>query len=490
MKIGVICLGRHGDVANSLPIAWWLYQQGDKPTFVTAPEWASTLEGVSYADSLVWDGPYSNPTGALKWCESLRRFDRLMVPQCYGQSFVKKCDSFCEEAWRLVGMQEAFGKLPLVFDRRNPEREAVIIPKFTKPIVLVCTSGISSPFDHADLLWETLKPLRENYDLVDLSLVKAHRFYDLLGLYEKAAWLVAIDSGPLHLAQAVPSLPVVAIVTDHPTPWYGSPARPNHRLRIRYGDFVGRVNEIPDAIVSEPNLTMKMIHVWSDYPRLNPDAARRHAVAKKTWETEFNGGLWVEMPVPETVFPRNARYNFGEKKAAPFFGDLLDRAARRAKDNDVLVFTNDDTCLVPGAGRVLESEVPKCGAVFCSRVDHTRFDQPLSVQDALTGQHHVGADIFAFTVEWWKRWRGDMPDMLIAFEAFDLVLRKLITMHGGKELLNCCYHEQHLGDWTRNRMTRGAVYNRSTAGKWLAAHGVKWGHAFAANIKPRVWPKP
>lgn len=486
----VITLGRYGDCLNSLGIAWYHYNNGNKVTFVIGREWASLLEGVSYCDPLVYDGPYKNCMAAKHHVESLNKFDTILVPQCYGQAFKTQCNSFCEEAWRLAGVRNLWGKLPLIIDRRDREREAKLIPDFKKPMVLVATQGLSSAFHKSDELWDVLKPLRDQYELVDLSQVHGDRFFDLLGLYEKAEWLVAIDSGPLHLAEAVPTLKVVALIADKPTIWYGSPPRKNHLLRIRYGDFDKGKNDIVNTIKTGVIREGKCIHVWSDYPRQNKDAIRRHEVAKQTWKTEFGNNGWVEMAVPEAGFMRNARLNYGEMKAAPFFGDLIDRAAEKAQPGDIIAFTNDDTCVVQGAANLIRSEVLKCGAVFCSRIEHTYLSAPLPREAAIKGGTHVGADIFAFTVDWWKRWRRDMPDMLIAFEAFDLVLRKLITMHGGKELMNCCYHENHIGDWTKNRLGRGSTHNRQTAGQWLKAHGVPWGEEFGKNIKPRAWPIP
>jgi hypothetical protein len=305
--------------------------------------------------------------------------------------------------------------------------------------------------------------------------MKAERFYDLIGLMEKAVCLVTVDSGPLHLAQAVPTLPVIALITDQISRWHGSPARPNHVLRIRYSEFEARKGEIVPMIRNLPKLpNRKLIHVWSDYERNDYGAAQRHLIASMTWETEFTKDQWIDRPVLDSEFTRNSGSELGEKKTVPFVNDLLQKGADEAGPNDVIVFTNDDTCVRPGLTRILLDEVPKCGAIFGSRREHAKLMRPLTLEQMMKGYKHVGADVFAFTRAWWDENKADFPDMLIGFEQFDLVLKKLILVTGGRELDDLCYHSVHLPDWVKRRETAGGKFNRTQAFNWYKQHGLPW----------------
>lgn len=466
MKTAWICLGRTGDIINMLPLVLHDYQQGNQPTVITAATWSNLLDGIGYADSLVWNGDYSKPTLAKAWAESLGKFQEIQVPQCYGQRFIQKCSNFCEEAWRLADRHYLWGQLPLVFDRRDKQREQSLIPDFKKPMILVHTQGISSAFHQGSELFEALKPLRETHEIVDLSLVKANRFYDLLGLYEKAQYLVCIDSGPLHLAHATPNLKVIALITDKPSLWHGSPARLNHVLRIRYNEFDKRKGEIPEAIRNGKQSERRFIHVWSDYPRNDLGAQKRHRMAKLTWEKEMAG--WIELALLDTDLDRNSRTDFDDFKAAPYVTDMVNKAMEKADLWDIVVLTNDDTCVAPDLAMTLKLALPECGACWGARREHRLINRIMTTTELMQGRKHVGADIFAFTKGWWLKYGHEMPDMLMGFENWDYVMRTIINEHGGRELEGLCYHEIHQGDWTKRRNSPAAKHNQQMGGEFFA----------------------
>lgn len=467
MRTAFVVLGRHGDVINALPLVLHDYQQGNHPTVVVGQEWAGLLDGIGYADKLIWTGDYSRPLAAKMWVEGMRRFSKVYVPQCYGQRFDRKCTNFCEEAWRLTGMEHLWNRIPLVFDRRNKEREQSLIPPFKKPLILVNTEGISSAFNKGNELFEVLRTLRNEYEIVDLSLVKAHRFFDLLGLYEKAEYLVCIDSGPLHLAQATPDLKVIAMISDRPDAWHGSPERRNHVLRIKYSDFDSRKCEISEAIRLKKKPDRKLIHVWSKYNIVKMDARRRHQVAKMTWQKEMDG--WIDLALEDRQFSRTSLTDFGDYKSAPYVTDMIDRASAIANPWDIIVLTNDDTCVCSGISSVLRRTLAEHGACWSARREHRRIDRPMTTGELMRGRKHVGADLFAFTKQWWTDYGHLMPDMFMAFENWDYVLRTIVMQNGGIEIEGLCYHEIHLGDWLKNRKCAAAKHNQQMGGEFFAS---------------------
>jgi hypothetical protein len=160
--------------------------------------------------------------------------------------------------------------------------------------------------------------------------------------------------------------------------------------------------------------------------------------------------------------------------------DILQAAVDRAYLGDIVVFSNDDTCFAPGLTQTILDLVPKHGALWGARREHKRVDKPLTKEEMVRGYQHCGSDIFAFTKKWWELNNHDFPDFVLTFEAWDLVLKKLILLTGGIEVRDTCYHEIHESFWhvSQNRECAGNLYNRELTRQWLAKHQIRWDEAF------------
>lgn len=491
MRVCIVNLGAFGDIcAVGLPIAFHEFQQGNHVTFIIAKEFASLLDGVTYVEREIWDGHYSEPLKAAEWAEKSGRFDSVLVSQCYGSPVERQTDSFCKESWRLVGKLHLWGKIPLVFDNRDRVRENALSNSTaieqvgfvrivrTKPLLLVCHSGNSSPFPNRIELLDLLDKLQERFSVLDISDLRCDHFYDLLGLYDIAACLVATDSGPLHLTNAVPTLPVIALVTDSPDAWHGSPAQPNHVLRIRYSQF--NTKSAQEAILrtlmdiaEKKKPERRLIHVWNDYNYRQHDAQHRHEIAKASWEQEYKKGRWIPFPVFDAQLSRNAN-SVGEAKPLPFVNDLINLACDQAQPDDLIVLTNDDTIFVDGlTERLLNANPP----FWSSRWEHAKVKGPLNADSIRRNSwKHVGADIFVFTKRWWMEHGSEFPDMLVAREAWDLVLRTLIDRRGGHEEDALCAHIIHDPEWhsPEQRECVGNLFNRNAAREFFKSQGMPW----------------
>jgi len=219
----VCCLGRYGDIINALPIAYEIYRtQGIKPKFVVSREFWTILEGVTYVQPIVWDLPYSDLPRAITRLEGKHE----IICQSYKHTDDRHLtDSYQTEAWRLAGWLDKFGKLPLVFDNRNKQREDKLFKQIfgneTKPIILFCGKSVSSPIDYALILDGIVKTFSDSHHILNMSETKAERIYDLIGLMDRAHVLVTVDTSPLHLARAS-NVKMVALVNDG---WFGSKAK-------------------------------------------------------------------------------------------------------------------------------------------------------------------------------------------------------------------------------------------------------------------------
>jgi hypothetical protein len=435
-----IVLGRAGDILNFLPVLKREADEGRRAALMTTAPFTQLLEGVSYADCIEYAGKPGDISGAVEAAKKLS--SEVKVVQVAGppdeikkHSFEKaECDSWAKEIWRLSGHMAWWkDNLPLVFDKRDTAREDAICPDYLferKPTILVSTGGVSSPFHHKKILMTALRlRFKTGWKILDLGTVKAHRLYDLLGIMEKARFLVTTDSAPLHLARAVPTLPVIALQADSPGLWNGSPWRPEHIWNCRYRDFPRRWPSMIEAmdnlyhgpLAFNPCRTregVSFLHVFSAYEGI-PDAA------KKNWQEEYEKSpRYVHCPVWYGMCGRDSSFLPGERLRFPYVKDVIRCALARAKTpDDLVILTRADTCF--GTGDNIWGNWPG-GPIFSHR----------AIRDGDSNlTHHPAIDHFGFTKTWWETHAREYPDMIMGRDYFwQRTLKALILRHGGREV--------------------------------------------------------
>ncbi len=420
----LVVLARNGDILNCLPIAYAFHKRGGKVRWLVSHEYAPILEGVSYVDAEIWKGSQDTLLRAMTYVRSCGR--RAMVPQAWKNPdlIMDPNRSFTLEQWRLAGMQQHFGKFPLVIDQRseNRERELVIrhiefagpdLPACGKPIILVATTGVSSPYKYADKLIATLRGL--DAEIIDMDNVRATRVYDLLGLYERADCLVSVDTMHHHLARAS-YLPVVLLQNDG---WQGSYPVPQVRASWRYaeGDVLSQVKERTEEIISRRCSSLQV--VVNTYPKGHCD---RHARAMATHPKD-------------TI---HAQFD------SPRLKELLALGLQTKKDGTV--FTNDDVTFSPDTLSRIQAHLAKWD-FGCSR----RPRDPV----------HIGREIFFFRSDWLREHLDDLPDPYWYAHRSDLILCKWLRSQLGiptthenlnydmapVELPDLITHEDHKSSW-------------------------------------------
>lgn len=247
-----LMLGRYGDIVNFLPALWYISRTETRPRLIVAADHASILDGVSYVEPVIFPGRVYDLDAANDFALDIDR-DYYHVHASGIEFQERKTKNFLTEPWAVAGLLDFYGRLPLHFDLRDRDREYELVKQLNdrgRPIVLVATHGISSPFNHA---FHVIKKIRTSFpeaNVIDLSTVKAERFYDLIGLYEAAQCLVTIDTGHLHLARAS-SVPVIAL-TNGEQEWLTSPKTDQHIFYCTYHQYysnsIGKLNEIIEVI--------------------------------------------------------------------------------------------------------------------------------------------------------------------------------------------------------------------------------------------------
>ena len=218
----------------------------------------------------------------------------------------------------------------------------------------------------------------------------------------------------------------------------------------------------------------KFVHVWSDYLSKPCDAEseRRNAFARETWKTVYQSGNWIPHRI-ENV-PRTSKSELGDERDIPFVRDMFQQACDLSEESDIIVFSNADIAFVPDIESQIQEAVTRTGCCYAARWNVPRFDKHLATKEELRkGEWYAGTDLLAFTKAWWIKFGPEFPDMLLACEFWDLVIRNLMKMHGGMELCDAIYHEKHQSWWYRPENFRknvGNLYNKGLSDKFFEEH--------------------
>lgn len=472
-----VLLGKTGDLCSFLPLAYDYHQKGERIAIMVAKQYSDLLDGVGYCDKIVYDGDCWEIDKAYEQATKLSSnvccvqtagpedLVRKFTFQPNGQEHALN-DSFQKESWRLAGRIGIWKEQPpLVFDRRDPEREANLLPPVKsgrkKKLVIVAAAGESAPFPYKDLLWQLLNSHFTQFRFIDLSKLKAARFYDLLGLYKVAHCIIATDSAPLHLAYACPDLPVIALINDQPSLWHGSVYRPNHLFHCRYGDFPKRAVEMLEVIENigsercwsvQKHREGKIIHVWSRYEETEANEERRKE-ACATW----NKMEMVDTPVELGAFGRNSKNKLKDEQRYPFVKDVIRLALLRAEEKDTIILTRSDTAFNSG----LELSTP----CYAHR----------TIRKEGEDSWHPACDLFAFTKQWWIEHEREYPqDMILGLDPWwHRVMLELFKKHGAKELPFAVYR---LSDSKGVPVNEGWPYvqnNQKLYNAFMAQHGIQ-----------------
>ncbi len=214
-----------------------------------------------------------------------------------------------------------------------------------------------------------------------------------------------------------------------------------------------------------------LVHIYSLYEPLDPDARRRLALAKSTWSSQ----PWTEIPVSDGQLSR--LFNEGAKRL-PFIADLINVGTKDCDLHDIAVFTNIDTCVASNASVRIALALQTRDVCYAFRRDFGRLDLPVPDNQISTGADYPGTDLFAFRVGWWKDWWTAYPNLILGRESWDACMRVLMeSTEPNKPLAlpDLIFHEKHENSW-ENLAIRytlpGQRHNLALAKVFLASRGL------------------
>lgn len=455
-KTAIVQTGRTGDLIHVLPCARDIALKEGKCAVVVSAEFASVLEGCSYVDPVIVSTGFTDTQPAIE--QARQMFQCVLIGKVNERNeTTNQCESFTEESYRQLGYLDQYNTLLLVFDLRDRERERKLLEMVSdgRPMILVNTSGKSSPYPYRK---ELMKLFPRTHNVVELDKIKAERIYDLLGLMDAAELLTTSDTATLHLA-AASGVPVFNLIADKPTLWHGSKPRNNGILNLRYGESLKRMVELEKV---PWKWKPKTWHVWSDY-EMSGDALSRHLLAKSTWaETD-----WVTFPVRE-----NERVLKDPMRELPFIKDLVNKAVNAAGPRDIIVLTNADSCLAPCITGSIADTLAFYDCAYSYRRDFDVLSKKKTVEEIAVGKRYAGSDLFAFTVKWWKENEPAFPDMVLGAEGWDWCLRELMRKGNYTGFTDLVYHQKHANEWEHRNDLPSQIHNRNLASDFLSRLGI------------------
>ena len=220
LPVIAVQLGRIGDILNVLPACRFL---GIKDMLINE-QFSFVLRGQSYVRPVFWNGDMEDLRSAVVFARSIS--EKVVVPQLFGRIqpdglSPRTRNSFAIDQWDRLqpGFGDRWGRLPLEFDQRDETRELKLLTELgladiDHDVLLVNLFSHSSPVasDYAQAIMTYLRERYAEWQIVDLSNVRAEAYCDLLAVYECAAGLITADTATLHLCRACPNLPTFRFV--------------------------------------------------------------------------------------------------------------------------------------------------------------------------------------------------------------------------------------------------------------------------------------
>lgn len=474
-------LGRAGDILNILPVV--RYHHGlcshRRIRVVTHIDYVNVLGRCSYVDVVKHDGDINDLVGAVNLAKSLS--PRVLVPQLFSSFGIQSPETpnYNTDQYKRCDALELFDRLSCEIDNRNWDAERLLYSNACKTpngIVAYNLTGVSSPFGGEDQLSKELK-WRYGDSAVDLNFHRSKFHTDQLGILDKCAVLLTVDTFTAHLAQAS-HCPYIFLASNHEgNPWKASKLRRKPIAQMTCDDY--DTAEIFKIIDSKLYSKQNRGRVWHCV-QIRDTKDQRVLRARESWEKMYSVGTVKPIHIPDS-FNRTAEI-IGDKRKLPFLRDILKIAADNISDSDILIFTNDDVAF---GARSVEQSVLKLNHVPIVTGARSDVDNVSSPTDF---RRHLGRDFVAFRGDWLRKNINLIPDFIVGASEWDLVVAAMARKHCGIEMIcdnigvvfpeceipfKLITHEPHDAVWQRAENVNTSPsqkHNRALAEEWFRSN--------------------
>jgi len=243
---------------------------------------------------------------------------------------------------------------------------------------------------------------------------------DLLMLKPKAVWYHGCGDGSLQLLMAGKPPPPPLFASSNKV----APTLLQVLTAWREGVDVTQLTDQSKVTRHRP----RYIHVVERHRQRNPNDEPRILRAVDSWITLYANPRVT--PCHVWHYPRSSA-SLGDPRALPYLKDvLIEGMTRAAHDEDVIMWTNDDTILHPTVIDALDEMLSKVDACGSMRLNfHPGTIPPLTCPPEVfvaQGERDLGRDLFAFRKHWLREHWHAIPDFFLGELEFDLNLTVLI----------------------------------------------------------------
>lgn len=261
--------------------------------------------------------------------------------------------------------------------------------------------------------------------------------------------------------------------------------------------------EKPGAVVAVSKRSERaptFYHVCERHTQRSPSDDQRVMTAVKSWLTLYKTGRVVPAHLWEYDYPRSARA-LGDKRDLPYFKDVIAEGLWRCKrDDDVILWTNDDTVLHPNVVQALSDRLKTSACVGSFRVNFDKVSEAdlkntpttLAARGEKNGDGSLridlGRDLFAWRKSWLVENWLSIPDFLLGELEFDVVMAVMVRRESGVftdkrnvlQIMPGCeidrgyvLHEKHERQWTAKEAKDSAakIHNKRLAIEYYAMNG-------------------
>lgn len=188
---------------------------------------------------------------------------------------------------------------------------------------------------------------------------------------------------------------------------------------------------------------MKTCHVVSIPDNPSNGDKKRYSLATSTWRHLYDVGI-QPVHIFDHELKRNSKTELGDTRTIPFARDLIQIAEERY-DPDLFILTNCDTCISSEVIPKISDMLGQRECCIAKRFNFDKLEGEIPHDKITTGvESPYGYDFFVFSKSWKKQHWKHFPDVLIAYEKWDILLSDLIHITVPLcEVKGIIYHEEH-----------------------------------------------
>jgi hypothetical protein len=174
----------------------------------------------------------------------------------------------------------------------------------------------------------------------------------------------------------------------------------------------------------------RIFHAVDKFEDVEKATSDRKWRCQQSWDALYESGQLI--PAHCWSYPRNAKDALRDPRSLPYLKDLLSHAMKQMRDEDILLWSNDDNIIHPDLPAYLRYHVSCHGPCSIFRTEFRGSVPSLELSAENFGKRstekHIGRDGFAFTKKWLEENWNELLDCVLAASSWDIWLACYIRL--------------------------------------------------------------